>query len=212
MPYRFAEITMFFRRRNPLKFSTWTTRFVEIFQKIRNVVYRCQDTCIPHHSGWPRACQSFFGVPSVRVSPKASMRVAVGAHIVRPPFRPPPGPFTRGVGGQRPPLRKQRTLYAPKPPPLGEVPSEARRKGLKRRTCAWNAIPRRLRRHTPFTRGGGRPKAAPTRPFPKSSWLPCRRWPGRRPGGIFGGPDLPCGGPRCRRSPYASGWPLPPCG
>ena len=212
MPYRFAEITMFFRRRKPLKFSTWTTRFVEIFQKIRNVVYRCQDTCIPHHSGWPRACQSFFGVPSARVSPKASMRVAVGAHIVRPPFRPPPGPFTRGVGGQRPPLRKQRTLYAPKPPPLGGGAERSEAEGAKTADVCVERNPPPPPAAHPVHKGGGRPKAAPTRPFPRSSWLPCRRWPGRRPGGIFGGPDPPCGGPRCRRSPYASGWPLPPCG
>ena len=48
--------------------------------------------------------------------------------------------------------------------------------------------------------------------FPGNKLLPCRRWPGRRPGGTAGGPGPRCGGPRCPRSPCASGWPWPPHG
>ena len=42
-----------------------------------------------------------------------------------------------------------------------------------------------------------------------SSWPPCRRWPGQRPGGTSGRPGPQCGGPPGRRSPCASGWPWP---
>ena len=42
-----------------------------------------------------------------------------------------------------------------------------------------------------------------------SSWPPCRRWPGQRPGGTSGRPGPRCGGPPGRRNPCASGWPWP---